>query len=112
MDLKDFVKKTLLDITNGVFEAQQESVLFIAPGTINGKKIEKSHEVKFEVSVTVGAEGGGGIKVLSLGEVKAGAKTEATNKLTFEVPVYLNAPTPLNPMHHSKRSNKTSGEQS
>ncbi|WP_306148749.1 MULTISPECIES: hypothetical protein [unclassified Roseibium] len=108
MNLDEFVKRSLLAVTKGVVDAQEESLLFIAPGHINGKRIEKAHEVKFEVSVTVSAEGGGGIQVLSFGELKAGAKTESTNKLTFEVPVYFNAPTPHNASHFTnKKSEET-----
>ncbi len=110
MKLNEFVKQTLLDITKGVVDAQKESLLFIAPGYMNGKRIEKEHEVKFEITVSVAAEGGGGIKVLSLGELKAGGKAESTNKLTFEVPIYLNAPTPLNPLHHSNNGPKSEEE--
>jgi hypothetical protein len=112
MKLDEFVKQTLLDITNGVVEAQKESLLFIAPGHVNGKWIERAHDVKFEVTVSVSAEGGGGIKVLSLGEMKAGGKTESTNRLTFEVPIYLNAPTHLNPLHYSNKIQESEGEQS
>lgn len=104
MKLHEFVKQALLDITNGVAEAQRESQLYIAPGFVDGKRIEKPQEVKFEVSVTVSAEAGGGIKILSFGDIKAGGKTESVNKLSFEVPIQLNAPTPLNPLHHTRRS--------
>ncbi len=101
MKLDEFVKVALLDITNGVVSAQKETLLYIAPGYINGKKIDKAHKVKFEVTVTISKEGGGGIKVLSLADLKGSAKSESTNKLSFEVPVYLNAPTPLNELHYT-----------
>lgn len=112
MKLDEFVKQTLLDITNGVVAAQETSKLWIAPGYINGKIIEQAHDVKFEVSVTVATEGGGGIKILSFGELNAGAKSESTNKLVFEIPIYFNAPTPLNPMHHSNKIEMPELEQS
>ncbi len=110
MKLDEFVKQSLLDITSGVVEAQKHSMLYIAPGYINGKRIEEAHNVKFEVSVTVSIEGGGGIKVLSLGELKAGANSENTSKLSFEVPIYFNAPTPRNPLHHSNNIASSEGE--
>jgi hypothetical protein len=112
MKLDEFVKQTFLDITNGVVEAQKESRLFIAPGYVNGKRIEEAHDVKFEISVTVATGGGGGIKILTFGELKAEGKSEATNKLTFEFPIYFNAPTPLNPMHHSNKAQDSEGEYS
>jgi len=58
--------------------------------------------------VTVASEGGGGIEIVTFGELNAGGKSEGTNKLTFEVPVHFNAPTPLNPLHHSNM--QTPGE--
>ncbi|MCM2291048.1 hypothetical protein NAC44_01735 [Allorhizobium sp. BGMRC 0089] len=111
MKLDEFVKQALLDITNGVAEAQRQSQLYIAPGYVEGKRIEKPQEVKFEVSVTTSAEGGGGIKILSFGDVKASGKTESTNKLTFEVPIQFNAPTPLNPLHYSHKDTKLKAEE-
>lgn len=99
MKLDEFVKQTLLDITNGVVAAQQASKLWIAPGYMNGNITEEAQDAKFEVSVTVAADGGGGIKILSFGELNAGGKSESTNKLMFEVPICLNEPTQLNLMH-------------
>ncbi|MDH6269651.1 hypothetical protein M2360_005079 [Rhizobium sp. SG_E_25_P2] len=110
MKLDEFVKQSLLDITNGVVEAQKQSMVYIAPGYVNGKRIEQAHDVKFEVSVTVSVEGGGGIKVLSFGELKAGANSENSSKLSFEVPIYFNAPTPRNPLHHSNNIARSEGE--
>lgn len=102
MKLDEYVKQTLLDITNGVEQAQREALLFIAPGSINGKRIATPQSVKFEVAVTVSTEAGGGIKVFSIGDLKAQGSAEHVNKISFEVPIYLNAPTPRNPMHHSR----------
>ncbi|MFB9947752.1 hypothetical protein ACFFP0_02780 [Rhizobium puerariae] len=104
MKLDEFVKQTLLDITNGVVQAQNEALLFIAPGTVEGEVVKQPQNVKFEVTVSVSKEVGGGIKVFTLGDAKAQGKSESTNKLTFEVPVYFNAPTPRNPKHFSKKS--------
>ncbi|MGE0283532.1 MAG: hypothetical protein AB7P20_23355 [Rhizobiaceae bacterium] len=101
MKLGEYVRQTLLDITNGVEQAQREAMLFIAPGSINGERIAQAQMVKFEVMVTVSKEAGGGIKVFSLGDLKAQGNSEHTNRIEFEVPVCFNAPTPKNPMHHS-----------
>ncbi|MCB1386302.1 MAG: hypothetical protein KDJ80_10240 [Nitratireductor sp.] len=108
MKLDEYVKQTLLDITNGVERAQRESLLFIAPGSVNGEKIVQPQTVKFEVVVTVNKESGGGISVFSIGDLKMQGSSENINKISFEVPIYLNAPTPLNPMHHSRQEPKDS----
>ena len=97
MQLKDSVKQTLLDITSGVTEAQQEAFLHIAPGTVEGRVMTEPQIVKFDVSVTTSAEAGGGISVWSALSAKAGASAENTNRISFEVPVYLQAPTAKNP---------------
>lgn len=110
MKLDEFVKQSLLDITNGVVEAQKQSMPCIAPGSISGKSIEQAHNMKFEASVTVSIEDGGRIKVLSLGELKAGANSENSSRLSFEVPIYFNAPTPRNPLHHSNDISSSEGE--
>jgi hypothetical protein len=103
MKLDEYVKQTLLDITNGVEQAQREALLFIAPGSINGERIIQPQMVGFEVVVTVSREAGGGISVFSVGDLKAQGNSEHINRISFEVPIYLNAPTPLNPMHHSRQ---------
>lgn len=94
MKLEDFVKKTLLDITNGVAEAQKSAKLWIAPGMVEGEAKLAPQMVSFEVAVTVNKEGGGAISVWSLGEVKGSASSESLNKISFEVPVYFQSQTP------------------
>ncbi|WP_339862484.1 hypothetical protein [Paremcibacter congregatus] len=91
MKLKEFVKMTLLDITEGVSEAQQTSPSWIAPGRVEGEKVTLPQHVSFEVVVTTNKEGGGSISVLSMAEIKAEGKTEQLNRITFDVPVYFQA---------------------
>ena len=107
MKLDEYVKQTLIDITNGVVAAQQETLLYIAPGTVESEQIISPSFVKLEVAVTVSKDANGGISVWSIGDLKAGASAEHTNRISFEVPVYFQAPTKRNPMHFSKR--ETSG---
>ena len=104
MKLEEFVKQTLLDITNGVAAAQLEAKLYIAPGFVENKKLTSPQMVKFEVAVTVSKEAGGGISVWSLGELKTGINSEQINKIAFEVPVYFQAPTERSELHFSKKS--------
>lgn len=82
-----------MDSTNGVADAQRESMLSIAPGLVEGEFQVQPQMVHFETAITVNAEAGGGISVCSLGELKAAGSSETTNKLTFDVPVYFQAPT-------------------
>ncbi len=92
MKLDEYVRQTLLDITNGVFSAQKESPLWIAPGSIESKKVLSLQLATFEVAVTVSNEGGGGIQVWSLGELNAKGSAEHVNRISFAVPVYFQAP--------------------
>ena len=100
MNLDEFVERTLLDITNGVSRAQEKSLLYIAPGFVEGRKIDERQTVSFEVVVTTSKEAGGGIKVFSLGEAKGVASSEAVNRIAFDVPVYFQAPTIRNERHY------------
>ena len=61
MKIEEYVKQTLLDITNGVAAAQQEAMLYIAPGHVENVKRTEPQFVKFEVALTVNKEAGGGI---------------------------------------------------
>ncbi len=101
MDLDEFVEKTLLSITNGVARAQEKSLLYIAPGSVEGKKIELGQMVTFEVVVTTSKEAGGGIKVFTFAEAKGGVSLLAVNRVSFEVPIYFQAPTILNDRHYA-----------
>ena len=108
MDLRDFVKQTLSDITNAVSEAQDKSKLYIAPGFVENVKITEPQFVDFEVHVTSSKEGGGGIKLWSFGEAKATTSAETGHKISFKVPVFFQAPTPLSKKHFSnKKKTKT-----
>lgn len=101
MKLDEYVKQTLLDITNGVEQAQREALLYIAPGTVEGEVRTEPQMVRFEVVVTVSKEAGGGISVFSVGDAKVQGSSEYTNRISFEVPIYRNAPTERNPRVHS-----------
>ncbi len=103
MKLDDFVKQTLLDITNGVAAAQEEALLYIAPGHVDNKKQTDPQDVRFEVSVTVAKEANAGIRVLSFGEAKSGGSSEQVNRISFTVPVYLQAPTEKNEKHYTRQ---------
>ncbi|MDP1670149.1 hypothetical protein [Phaeovulum sp.] len=89
MKLDEYVKQTLIDITLGVSEAAEASNCLIGPAWGNGPKNMLPQMVRFEISVSVSNEGGGGIKVWSIGDLSAKGSSEHSNRLTFEVPVYF-----------------------
>jgi hypothetical protein len=99
MKLDEFVKQTLLEITKGVADAQEETLLFIAPGVVNGVDRDDAQSVSFEVLVTVSSEGGGGISVFNMGDLKGSLTKETANRISFEVPVYFSVPTRKNRRH-------------
>jgi hypothetical protein len=103
MKIEDYVKQTLLDITNGVAAAQQETKLYIAPGHVENVKLTEPQFVTFEIAVTVNKGAGGGISVWSIGDAKASASSETTNRISFQVPVYFQAPTERSDNHFTKK---------
>ena len=106
MKLDEFVKRSLVEITKGVAEAQEDSLLYVAPGYVNGERQDEGQKVSFEIAVTVSSEGGGGISVFSIGDVKGSHSKETANRISFEVPVYFSAPTILNKRHHTREGPK------
>lgn len=92
MKLDEYIEQTLIDISKGVSEAKKKALVGIAPGYVDGEKVFSAQLIKFEIVVTVEKEGSGGIQVLTFGDLKGKLNIEHTNKLTFEVPVYFQAP--------------------
>ncbi len=92
MKLEEFVEQTLMAITNGVFSAQSKSPSSIAPGLVEGVKMTTPQMISFEVAVATSKEGGGGINISSIIEAGGNMKSEYINKISFDVPVYFNAP--------------------
>jgi len=104
VSLHDFVKQTLLDITNAVHEAQKLSPHAIAPGYVEGKAQLVPQMIEFTVQVTASEErrqkGEGEVSIPLITIVKAGiagtidsAKdNQTTQTLKFSVPVYFQSP--------------------
>ncbi|WP_299108615.1 hypothetical protein [uncultured Tenacibaculum sp.] len=107
MELKKFIKQTLIEITNGVKEAQEEikdSGAYINPeGFHSGENLQSGyrgeyrHIQKIKMSVGVNVvenseiKGGAGIiSVFSLGlNGKVSDVNTVTNKIEFEIPISL-----------------------
>ena len=92
MKIDEYVAQTLIDISKGVARAKKEALVGIAPGYVDGEKVFKEQLVTFEIVTTVSHEGGGSVSVLSLADLKAGSNIEKTNKISFSVPVFFQAP--------------------
>ncbi len=89
MRLEDFVKQTLLDITNGVEKARKDSTIAIAPSSIDGEKVVAvPQNIAFEIAVTLSKEGGSSIDILPF-ELKGKLSSENVNRISFQVPVYF-----------------------
>ncbi len=98
MELKDFVKQTLLEIIQDVKEAKAEAGkqdvyddYIVSPS----KSMAERFPIEFDVAVTTaeeeGQEGGAGIKVIGLfkvgGELSSNSATTQTSRIKFQVPV-------------------------
>lgn len=104
MKLNEYVKRTLLEITNGVAEAQKEALLYIAPDHANSGKAIPAQHVKFDMVLQISKEDEGELHVVSKHNSDNGSPPEELNRLTFRVPVYFQAPTKKNDSHflHNK----------
>jgi hypothetical protein len=92
MELKDFIKNTLLDIVNGVEEANKEMNRFHLSSHKHYETGESGQKVEFDVSVIITESSendiNGGIKVALVnlgGGFKESEKNQNTHKIKFEV---------------------------
>ena len=96
MELEKFVAEALLQVTRGVTRAKGEATVLIAPAYDDGDNdtsfVDAPNEVSFEVAVTTTKEGGGGIKVFSIGEASGKVSSEQLSKISFAVPVFFQTP--------------------
>jgi hypothetical protein len=111
MELREFIRGSLVDIAIGVQQAaiDAKELVAIAPGDVNGKPIEQLEKIEFDVAVTVaedsstsmesGGDVGGRLKVVGIeigGSLKESdttaktAKREEVSRIKFSVPVLLN----------------------
>jgi hypothetical protein len=85
MELKDFVKKVILDLDTAVSEVNEESAREVR---LRGVK-EHRTAVEFDVAITVestnNGSAGGGIKVLGIIEANGSAETQLKNSTVSRV---------------------------
>lgn len=103
MELDEFITKSLLDIANGVKNAQQELGQSSNQARVNAADIALAwqKEIDFDVAVTVAqkegssAVGKGGIHVLGIGGADAKGEISSENnhaiatRLRFTIPLHL-----------------------
>ncbi len=101
MELKDFIKNTLIQINEGVTEAQKKDKTnaIINPSLISngyidlnlGKISVQTIELEAEISITSNSDSGGGIQVAGFGLNVKGSRKEnnATNRVKIPIPVAL-----------------------
>jgi hypothetical protein len=108
VSLKDFVRQTLLDITNAVDEAKSRSPLSIAPGFVEGTIQLEPQMIEFSVQVSAleekSSKGQGQLsipivtvlKASASGDITSSNEKTTTHTLKFSVPVYFQSrPAPM-----------------
>ncbi|MBI9109922.1 hypothetical protein [Maridesulfovibrio ferrireducens] len=106
MDLKNFVKQALADITSAVEEAKDISPVSIAPGYVTTSKgrttIVDPQLIEFDIATTVvdasSLTGGGSAKISVIGvgisvdgKRDSAVNHESVSRVKFQVPVYFQA---------------------
>lgn len=87
--VKDFVRDALLQIVQGVDEARDRSDVSIARSFVEGELRTEGSQVHFELAITTSKEVDGGLKVLNLADLGGVIKSEALNRVSFDVPVWF-----------------------
>lgn len=98
MELREFVRTSLVDIMRGIQDAQHEIYADpTAKGAVNpafGRLRDTMEKVTFDVAVTAGSEasgeGKGGINVMAAnlsGKVAGKLHDSSVSRLTFSVPI-------------------------
>ena len=89
MELNEFVKKTLLQILDGINSAQTESSVGVISPEMNGANVQT---IKFDVAVTVeesvGSDAGAKINVFGSkvgAEIEGKKASETATRINFEV---------------------------
>lgn len=104
MELKDFIERTITDISTGVSKAisnvsdANDGNRVISPAYVEGVVNSTPKDIKFDIAVTyvdeknISGEGGIKINVCNLGANGEKKSTkEVINRIQFEVPFYPQA---------------------
>ena len=92
MELKDFIKQTLLDVVNGVEEANKEKDRFRLTSHKHMGTGERGQKIEFDIAIVVDksseTDAKGGIKVALVnlgGGIKDKETSQDTHKIKFEI---------------------------
>lgn len=104
MELKEFVTKTILDIVDGVRDAQRTDSTGAGIGYDRGELMRDAGFIEFDVAVTEtqGEKNGRGISVSAPGIAKLGLGTSENtgttkeNRVRFKVPIFYPEPSKVN----------------
>lgn len=113
MNLSEFISNTLFEIAEGVRNAQLRArdLMAINPAALNGERLIEKSYIDFDVSIVVSdaesgkvggsAKAGGAIKMAPFltasaeiggsGEKEKESTSASTHRISFRVPVYMNA---------------------
>lgn len=91
MELKEFIKTAITDITEAVSELQEE----LDNGAIINPSFDKTRQcsIHFDLSVESSKEGGADIKVIS-----GGMSERSSNKISFDIAISMPASGAANPL--------------
>ena len=120
MRLSTFIHDTLYEIALGVTLGRARALEMVAvmPGHINGEDVAEKTYIDFDIAVVVDenatltntkdGNGGAEIQVASVVKLKAGAEAKVesvdqkshaqTHRITFKIPIYVNANFKENPL--------------
>ena len=89
MELKEFIKETLVEIIGGVEDSQAA----ISQGSVVGTRQDSHQAVDFDVAVTTSTstEGGGKVSVVGIGSagLEGSTSSEAVTRIKFTIPIDL-----------------------
>jgi hypothetical protein len=85
MDLKEFVKKVIMDLDQAVSEANQETKREVRFKGVKEQRTALEFDVAVTVEATESGKAGGEIKVWGIGEAGASGTTELKNSTVSRV---------------------------
>lgn len=85
MELKDFVKKVILDLDQAVSEANQGTTRVVRFARTNENRTALEFDVAVTVESTASGNGGGAIRVWGIGEIGAKGVLEQKNSTVSRV---------------------------
>lgn len=93
MELKDFVKRTLIDIGTAMQEAHKDLIDMGGQGIRDANHTEIKFDIGVSVDRTSSTQGGGKLSVFSLGSAEIGADQSVSNsqqnRIAFSIKFHI-----------------------